>query len=97
MTTYDVTIITVRPGTHPAALGRLQHSLGGAASELLACWYSDLGAINQILLIRSANDAAAVIEQRAARLTVARSVRKSVSSSSPSPWTPTSRFHSSDQ
>jgi NIPSNAP len=68
MTTYDVTIITVRPGTHPAALGRLQHSLAGAASELLACWYSDLGAINQILLIRSANDAAAVIEQRAAML-----------------------------
>jgi len=55
MTAYDVTIITVRPGTHPAALKRLQQPLSAAPSQLLACWYSDLGAINQILLIRSHN------------------------------------------
>jgi hypothetical protein len=68
MLTYDVTIITVRPGTHPAALARLERSLSAAApaGELLACWYSDLGALNQILLIRSHNDEAALIAQRAA-------------------------------
>ena len=66
MTAYDVTIITVRPGTHPAALKRLQHPLSTAPSQLLACWYSDLGAINQILLIRSHNDDIAA--QRAAIL-----------------------------
>jgi NIPSNAP len=54
---YDVTIITVRPGTHPEALARLEKTLpltmGG---ELLACWYSDIGALNQILLIRAVPD-----------------------------------------
>lgn len=54
---YEVTIITVRPGTHAEALARLEKTLpltmGG---ELLACWYSDIGALNQILLIRAAPD-----------------------------------------
>jgi len=66
MTAYDVTIITVRPGTHPTALKRLQQPLSAGPSQLLACWYSDLGAINQILLIRSHNDDIAA--QRAAIL-----------------------------
>jgi len=50
---YDVTIITVRPGTHPQALDVLGNS---AASDdtLLGCWYSDIGAGNQILLVRNA-------------------------------------------
>src|SRR2546425_12653909 len=53
---YDVTIITVRPGTHPEALVRLKETLpSSAGGELLACWYSDIGALNQILLIRAAD------------------------------------------
>ena len=51
---YDVTIITVRPGTHPDALARLRSRLAaGEAGELLACWYFELGAINQVLLIHA--------------------------------------------
>src|ERR1700733_7755628 len=51
---YDVTTLTVRPGTTPQALARLEqwlleNRLGG---KLLTCWYSELGALNQILLIR---------------------------------------------
>jgi NIPSNAP len=54
---YDVTIITVRPGTHPEALARLEKTLPlSTGGELLACWYSDIGALNQILLIRAAPD-----------------------------------------
>jgi hypothetical protein len=54
---YDVTIITVRSGKHPEALARLKETLLSSASgELLACWYSDIGALNQILLIRIAPD-----------------------------------------
>lgn len=69
MMTYDVTIITVRPGTHPAALTRLAHVLSAAAAdELLACWYSDLGALNQVLLIHSRPDAARAVGERAAIL-----------------------------
>jgi NIPSNAP len=54
---YDVTIITVRPGKHPEALARLKETLlSSADGELLACWYSDIGALNQILWIRTAPD-----------------------------------------
>lgn len=58
---YDVTILTVRPGTTPQALPRLEKSLGETKSpgRLLACWYTELGALNQIMLIREyANDEA---------------------------------------
>lgn len=64
---YDVTIIAVRPGTHPQALAILSKTLAGDAG-LLACWYSDIGAVNQILLIRQIADAAATLETRLAAL-----------------------------
>jgi hypothetical protein len=60
---YDVTIIAVRPGTHPRALAILGESLAKDAS-LLACWYSDIGAVNQIMLIRNPADAAATLDAR---------------------------------
>src|SRR5271154_6204303 len=44
---YDVTIIAVRPGTHPQALASLGKTLGNDPM-LLACWYSDIGAVNQV-------------------------------------------------
>lgn len=62
-----MTIIGVRPGTHPQALAVLGKNLADDAS-LLACWYSEIGAVNQILLIRSIKDAAAAIEARYAVL-----------------------------
>src|ERR1044072_2415556 len=70
--TYDVTIICVRPGTHPDALARLRRQLLGdaAAGEFLACWYSELGAINQILLLHGGGgDAANAVARRAAIVT----------------------------
>ncbi len=65
---YDVTIFTVRPGTHPQALAVLGKALANDPG-LLACWYSDIGAVNQILLIRKNEDAAASLENRLAALT----------------------------
>jgi hypothetical protein len=67
---YDVTIVTVRPGTHPQALAILGKSLS-SDPDLLACWYSDIGAVNQILMIRNAADATASIDARFAALTSA--------------------------
>jgi hypothetical protein len=64
---YDVTIITVRPGTHPQALAVLGKSLADDRN-LLACWYSDIGAVNQILIIRKPADAAATLDARFAAL-----------------------------
>ncbi len=65
--TYDVTIVTVRPGTHPQALAVLGKSLADDAS-LLSCWYCDIGAVNQILLIRKGADAGTTLDARFAAL-----------------------------
>jgi len=67
---YDVTIVTVRPGTHPQALAVLGKSLADD-QNLLACWYSDIGAVNQILIIRKPADAAATLDARFAALNAA--------------------------
>ena len=64
---YDVTIATVRPGTHPQALASLDKTLAGD-SNLLACWYSDIGALNRILIIRKSADAAKAVQNRLAAL-----------------------------
>jgi len=67
---YDVTLVTVRPGTHPQALAVLGKSLAGD-QNLLACWYAEIGAVNQILIIRKAADAAATLDARFAALSAA--------------------------
>jgi hypothetical protein len=64
---YDVTIFTVRPGTHPQALAVLGRTLA-SDTRLLACWYSDIGAVNQILVIRAGVDPAEALEARDAAL-----------------------------
>jgi hypothetical protein len=64
---YDVTIITVRPATHPKALSVLERVLMNDPG-LLACWYSEIGALNQILIIRSMTDPKAELEARMAML-----------------------------
>jgi NIPSNAP len=66
---YDVTIAMVRPGTHPQALAALEKTLAGD-SNLLACWYSDIGALNRILIIRKSADAAKAAANRFAALSV---------------------------
>ena len=67
---YDVTIITVQPGSHPMALARLEQSLPAAqpGGELLACWYTELGALNQILVLHGYEDPAKLLADRQAVL-----------------------------
>ena len=50
---YHVIQLAVRPGTTPAALSKLETWLAetGAVARLLACWFTEIGALNQILLI----------------------------------------------
>ena len=67
---YDVTTITVRPGTAPRAIAKLEAPLtaGHAGKNLLACWYSEIGALNQILIIRNSPNLAEAIAEREAVL-----------------------------
>jgi hypothetical protein len=58
----------VRPGTHPAALGILGRTIANDPA-LLACWFSDIGAVNQILIIRKPVSAETALEARQATLT----------------------------
>jgi len=64
---YDVTIIDVRPGTHPKAAAALEKGLSGARG-LLGCWYSEIGVLNRILVLRHVHDVAANLAWRAAVL-----------------------------
>jgi len=63
MTLYDVTMMTVGPAKHTQALAALEKHFGKDA-DLLACWFSEIGALNRILMIRRAKDVGALIEQR---------------------------------
>ena len=67
---YDVTIITVKPATQDAALAKLKDTLPAASSggQLLACWVSDLGALNQVLVLRRYDDAVRMLAGRSAVL-----------------------------
>ncbi len=63
---FDVTIVTLRCGANPAALKRLSETLAapGLRGKLLACWYSDIGALNQVMIIRGFAGEAALNEER---------------------------------
>ena len=63
---YDVTTLTVRPGTTPKALPRIEQWLREtqSAGRLLACWFTELGALNQIMLIRDYPNEAAMVADR---------------------------------
>ena len=63
---YDVTILTVRPGTTPKALPRIEQWLREtqSAGRLHACWFTELGALNQIMLIRDYPNEAAMVADR---------------------------------
>ena len=61
---YDVTILTVRPGTAAKAVARLQETAPSATGKLLACWQTDIGLLNQIMLIREYESAQQAADQR---------------------------------
>ena len=64
---YDVTTITVRPNTQPKALFVLKGQLANTAG-LLACWSTDIVALNRIMIIRAVGDLAANLNERHALL-----------------------------
>jgi NIPSNAP len=67
MLTYDVARITVLPGRHPDALRQVERRLSAGIypGQLLGCWYSDIGVVNQILLIHAGVDEPARTDARA--------------------------------
>ena len=65
---YNVTILHIRAGS--PQLAGIERWLGGArhAGEFLACWYADIGNINQIMLIHGYRDGETLQADRRAML-----------------------------
>lgn len=61
---YEVTTITVPPNKHPKALPVLKDTVGSLPG-FLACWFTDIGALNRLMIIRSISDVAANLAERA--------------------------------
>ncbi|BAT57689.1 hypothetical protein GJW-30_1_00197 [Variibacter gotjawalensis] len=61
---YDVTLITIRPATAGKAMAKLAETAPAAPGKLLACWQSEIGNLNQILLIREHASAQAAADYR---------------------------------
>jgi hypothetical protein len=65
---YDVTIVTTQPGTPAKARPKLEAWIDStkAGGTLLAVWYSEIGALNQNLILRHYDDDARMMADRAA-------------------------------
>lgn len=62
---YDVTTISVRAGQTPAALERMEPVvLGTSRGKLQACWYCEIGAVGDIMLIRGFRNGAELAAER---------------------------------
>jgi hypothetical protein len=65
MKRYQVTTLTVPVGATPQALPRIRAFTDAQASgQLLACWYSDIGMLNQIMLIHGHDSEAELAAER---------------------------------
>jgi hypothetical protein len=65
---YDVTILSLRPGTQPRAVARLAETAPAAPGKLLACWTTDVGMLNQVMIIREYGSAQEAADARLASM-----------------------------
>jgi hypothetical protein len=65
MVIYDVTTLAVRAGQTPAALDRIEAALRASGRGVLyACWYCEIGAVGDVLLIRGFRSASELTAER---------------------------------
>jgi len=62
---YDVTIMSVRAGETPVALERVEQTMrSGIGGRLKACWTCEIGAVGDIMIIRTFDDPAELTAER---------------------------------
>lgn len=63
---FELITFTVRVRTPAIALARIQESLAGAyaGATLMGCWFSDIGPLNQIALLRGYKDESSRLAER---------------------------------
>ena len=66
---YEFTRLTLRPGSVPAALPAIERALasGDTGTRLLAVLVSEIGVLNEILIVHALDGAAALVASRDAR------------------------------
>lgn len=64
---YGITTLTHKIGAVSTLLDRLDRSLkdGAMSGQLAGCWYSEIGALNNVLLMHAYADAGALFDDRA--------------------------------
>lgn len=63
---FELITFTVRVRTPAIAMARIQESLAGAkvGATLMGCWFSDIGPLNQIALLRGYKDESSRLAER---------------------------------
>jgi hypothetical protein len=64
MTLYDVVTLTVKIGANAQVFESINASPAQPGSRLLGCWYSDIGALGQVMVLRGFDSDASLIAER---------------------------------
>ncbi|WP_261508136.1 NIPSNAP family protein [Burkholderia multivorans] len=64
MTLYDVVTLTVKIGANARVFEGIQASGDPQGGRLLGCWYSDIGTLGQVLVLRGYASEAALVAER---------------------------------
>ena len=52
MTLYDTVTLTVKIGANAQVFENIKASGDASGSKLLGCWYSDIGALGKVMVLR---------------------------------------------
>ncbi|SAL12145.1 hypothetical protein AWB73_00336 [Caballeronia turbans] len=64
MTLYDTVTLTVKIGANAQVFENIKNSGNAPGSTLLGCWYSDIGALGKVMVLRGFESEAALIGSR---------------------------------
>lgn len=64
MTLYDTVTLTVKIGTNAQVFESIKASGNQPGSTLLGCWYSDIGALGKVMVLRGFESEAALVNER---------------------------------
>ncbi|SAK73220.1 hypothetical protein AWB76_04640 [Caballeronia temeraria] len=64
MTLYDTVTLTVKIGANAQVFENIKASSDAPGSTLLGCWYSDIGALGKVMVLRGFESEAALIGER---------------------------------
>ncbi|MGR3911507.1 NIPSNAP family protein [Burkholderia sp. SR8] len=64
MTLYDLTTLSVKIGANARVFDGIQASDDPVSGRLLGCWYSDIGVLGKVLILRGFDSEAALLAER---------------------------------